>query len=54
MTYDIAIIGAGTSGLGLAKSLADTGLKIAVIEKQAEEKLANPDYDGREFAITHL
>lgn len=54
MSYDIAIIGAGTSGLGLAKSLADTGLKIAIIEKQAKEKLANPDYDGREFAITHL
>ena len=54
MTYDIAIIGAGTSGLALAKSLEETGLNIAIIEKQPEDKLANPDYDGREIAITHL
>ena len=54
MNYDIAIIGAGTSGLAFAKSLEGAGLKTIIIEKQPEEKLANPDYDGREFAITHL
>ena len=54
MSYDIAIIGAGTSGLALAKSLANIGLNIVIIEKQSKEKLINPDYDGREFAITHL
>ena len=54
MTYDIAIIGAGTSGLSLAKSLEDTGLNIVLIEKQTEENLAKPAYDGREIAITHL
>ncbi len=54
MNYDIAIIGAGTSGLSFAKSLENTGLNVVIIEKQTEEKLANPDYDGREFAITHL
>ncbi len=54
MNYDIAIIGAGTSGLSFAKALEDTGLKTVIIEKQDEAKLANPDYDGREFAITHL
>ena len=54
MTYDIAIIGAGTSGLSFAKALEDTNLKIIIIEKQDEEKLSNPPYDGRELAITHL
>lgn len=54
MNYDIAIIGAGTSGLSFAKALEKTGLKTVIIEKQAEEKLADPPYDGREFAITHL
>lgn len=54
MNYDIAIIGAGTSGLCFAKSLEGSGLKILVIEKMPEDKLINPDYDGREFAITHL
>lgn len=54
MMYDIAIIGAGTSGLSFAKALEDTGLKTVIIEKQPESKIANPDYDGREFAITHL
>ena len=54
MNYDIAIIGAGTSGLSFAKSLEDTGLKTIIIEKQDEAKLDNPPYDGREFAITHL
>ncbi len=54
MNYDIAIIGAGTSGLAFAKSLEGAGLKTVIIEKQPEEKLANPPYDGREFAITHL
>jgi len=54
MIYDIVIIGAGTSGLSFAQSLAETGLNIAIIEKQAQEKLSNPDYDGREIAITHL
>ena len=54
MEYDIAIIGAGTSGLSFAKSLEDTGLKTVIIEKQSEAQLRDPAYDGREFAITHL
>ena len=54
MNYDIAIIGAGTSGLSLAKSLEDTGLNIILIEKQSEANLADPAYDGREIAMTHL
>ena len=54
MSYDIIIIGAGPAGLSFALSLADTGLRIALIEKQAEEQLAAPEFDGRDIALTHL
>jgi len=54
MTYDIIIVGAGPSGLSFARSLADSGLRIAVIEKQSEEQLAAPEFDGRDIALTHL
>ncbi len=54
MQYDIIIIGAGPAGLSFARSLADTGLKIALIEKSPRKTLANPPYDGREIALTHL
>jgi len=40
MTYDIIIVGAGPAGLSFARSLASTGLRIALIEKQTEEQLA--------------
>lgn len=51
--FDVAIIGAGPTGLCLAKSLAELGLTIAVIERQAENTLATPVFDGREIALTH-
>jgi ubiquinone biosynthesis UbiH/UbiF/VisC/COQ6 family hydroxylase len=54
MTYDITIVGAGPAGLSFARSLANTGLRIALIEKQPEEQLANPEFDGRDIALTHL
>ncbi len=54
MNYDIAIIGAGPAGLSFACSLHDTDLKIAVIEKQSRDLLANPPIDGRDIALTHL
>lgn len=50
---DIAIIGAGPAGLCLAKSLADTGLSVMLIERQSEAAIADPAFDGREIAITH-
>jgi ubiquinone biosynthesis UbiH/UbiF/VisC/COQ6 family hydroxylase len=50
---DVAIIGAGPAGLCFAKSLAETGLKIVVLERQTETSLSSPAFDGREIALTH-
>jgi len=54
MTYDIIIVGAGPAGLSFAQSLANSGLTIALIEKQTREQLAAPEFDGRDIALTHL
>ncbi len=54
MTHDIIIVGAGPAGLSFARSLANTGLRIALIEKQSLEQLAAPEFDGRDIALTHL
>jgi len=54
MNYDIIIVGAGPAGLSFAQSLANTGLQIALIEKQSEQQLAAPEFDGRDIALTHL
>jgi ubiquinone biosynthesis UbiH/UbiF/VisC/COQ6 family hydroxylase len=51
--FDVAIIGAGPNGLCLAQALVECGLRIAVIERQAEEAIAQPAFDGREIALTH-
>lgn len=54
MTYDVIIIGSGPGGLSFARALAQTGLRLALIERQSEASLADPAYDGREIALTHL
>lgn len=53
MNCDIAIIGAGPSGLCTARALAESGLNIVLIERQSEASLADPVFDGREIALTH-
>lgn len=53
ITYDVIIIGGGPVGLIFAKSLAKTGLSVAVIEQQSESTLVNPSIDGRDIALTH-
>ncbi len=54
MDYDIVVVGAGPAGLSFAKSVTGAGLRMALIEKQPLESLANPDFDGRDIALTHL
>jgi ubiquinone biosynthesis UbiH/UbiF/VisC/COQ6 family hydroxylase len=53
MPFDIVIIGAGPAGLCFARSLAGSGLRIALVERQPEAALIAPADDGREIAITH-
>lgn len=52
MDVDVAIVGAGPSGLCFASMLADTGLSVCLIEKNTEASLAHPAFDGREIALT--
>lgn len=52
--FDIIIAGAGPAGLSFARSLAGTGLKIALVEKLPAEVLADPPPDGRDIALTHF
>lgn len=53
MEYDVAVVGGGPTGLAFARSLANSGLRLAVVERQPREALAHPRDDGREIALTH-
>lgn len=53
MEFDVAIVGAGPAGLCFARSLAGSGLSVAVMEKQPLEAISAPAFDGREIALTH-
>lgn len=53
MQYDIAVIGAGPAGLAFARLLADTGLRIVLLDRQPLEAIASPAVDGRDIALTH-
>ena len=50
---DIAIVGAGPTGLALGIALARGGHAVAVLDHQDEAALAAPADDGREIALTH-
>lgn len=50
---DIVVVGAGPAGLCFARSLAGTGLKIVVVDQQSADTIRNPEFDGREIALTH-
>jgi ubiquinone biosynthesis UbiH/UbiF/VisC/COQ6 family hydroxylase len=52
--YDIIIAGAGPAGLSFSRSLANSGLKVLLVEKAPEQANAEPAPDGREIALTHL
>ncbi|WP_167458730.1 5-demethoxyubiquinol-8 5-hydroxylase UbiM [Mesorhizobium kowhaii] len=51
--FDVVVVGAGPVGLSFAASLAHSELKVAVVEQQSLERLANPAFDGREIALTN-
>ena len=51
--FDIIVVGAGPSGLAFARALEGSGLRIALIERQVADVLADPPVDGREIALTH-
>ncbi|MEE7548413.1 5-demethoxyubiquinol-8 5-hydroxylase UbiM, partial [Xanthomonas sp. Kuri4-1] len=40
-------------GLSFARSLADSGLSVTLVEQQPRAALAAPAFDGREIALTH-
>ena len=50
--YDIVVAGAGPVGLAFAGSLAGAGLRVALVDPQPAEALADPADDGREIALT--
>lgn len=54
MKTDIIVIGAGPAGLSFCRSLAQSGLSVTIIDKQAMHTLENPKPDGRETALTHV
>jgi len=53
VNVDVAVIGAGPTGLCLARALALEGLSVHLIEQQDRAVLADPPFDGREIALSH-
>ncbi|WP_206861943.1 5-demethoxyubiquinol-8 5-hydroxylase UbiM [Lysobacter changpingensis] len=49
---DVIVIGAGPAGLCLARALQRSGLRVTVLEREAEAGLRAPAFDGREIALT--
>lgn len=50
--YDIIVVGGGIVGLTFACAMADTSLKIGVLEAKSEKNRFTENYDLRVFAIT--
>lgn len=53
MNPHIIIIGAGPTGLCLARALAQRGWNVEIVERQPIDAIAAPAFDGREIALTH-
>lgn len=49
--HDIAILGGGLIGTALATVLAGAGLDVAVIDREAPETRAAPEFDGRAYTV---
>jgi 2-octaprenyl-6-methoxyphenol hydroxylase len=50
--FDLVIVGGGLIGGSLACALADTGLRVAVIEAVAADAAVQPSYDERVIALS--
>jgi 2-octaprenyl-6-methoxyphenol hydroxylase len=48
---DIIIVGGGLIGPALALALAGPGFRVAVLDRVAAERRAEPEFDGRAYAI---
>ena len=53
MEFDVAVIGAGPSGLCFSRMLANLGLSVVIIEQSPLSAIEHPGFDGREVALTH-
>ena len=51
--YDVVVVGAGPAGLSFACSMANTDLKVLVVERSSLKVISEPEPDGREIALTH-
>jgi len=50
---DIVVAGGGPAGLAAALSFAARGYDVTLLERASERVLEQPDFDGREIALTH-
>lgn len=50
--FDVVIVGGGLVGLSLARALAPSGLRLALIEPQPAGSLADASWDSRVYALS--
>jgi ubiquinone biosynthesis UbiH/UbiF/VisC/COQ6 family hydroxylase len=50
---DIIVAGAGPAGLSFAAALAGAPLRIILVERAPLSDIAEPQFDGRDIALTH-
>ncbi len=50
---DTIIIGGGLNGCSLALALAQAGLRVTLIDRLAADTRADPEFDGRGYALAH-